>query len=270
MKKPLRLGLVVEGNATSSSILRMPSLAQELGPIKSRGLPLARRISNSLRAGYAITEYQDLQAARLILLRVPDPVAPRIVEELCGSPLPFEALAFVLCETWLPTGTLEPLRERGSAVASLVAPAASRGDCFIAEGDISAVRHIRRFLKTAEAQTVELKAGTKPLYFAAELLIRALPIPLLSAAQHAMRGSGISGNQLSALLEEMARDMFDTFSKGPHVTWGGPLTECSSETADIHLTQLADHDPDLAGMVTEQLEWARNRLRRNRAHRHSS
>ncbi len=72
MKKQMRVGLVVEGNATPSPVLRLTSVGKELGPIKSAGLQVARRISNFLRAGYAVTEYQELECAQLILLRVPD------------------------------------------------------------------------------------------------------------------------------------------------------------------------------------------------------
>ena len=51
MKKQLQVGLVVEGNATTSPVLRLSSLTDELGPIKSGGLQVARRVSNFLRAG---------------------------------------------------------------------------------------------------------------------------------------------------------------------------------------------------------------------------
>jgi hypothetical protein len=56
MRKQLRVGLVVEGNVTASPVLRLNGLIDELGPIKSVGLQVARRISNFLRAGYGITD----------------------------------------------------------------------------------------------------------------------------------------------------------------------------------------------------------------------
>ena len=56
MRKHLQLGLVLEGNATASSVLRLKSVANELGPIKSSGLQVARRVANFLKAGFAVTE----------------------------------------------------------------------------------------------------------------------------------------------------------------------------------------------------------------------
>src|SRR5579884_4074992 len=99
MKHQQPLGLVVEGNATASAILKLPSVLDELGPVKA-GVPrVARRLSNFLRAGYPVATYQELQEARLILLRVPDQTVSRLVSELTASGLVLKDLVFVLCES---------------------------------------------------------------------------------------------------------------------------------------------------------------------------
>src|ERR1700761_2174519 len=103
MKKRSRIGLVVEGNSTNSAILRLPRLAEELGAIKSTQLRVARRLSNFLRAGYGVGAYEDLQGSKLVLVRVPDSMVSRVVNELCESELDFKNLAFALCESWLTT-----------------------------------------------------------------------------------------------------------------------------------------------------------------------
>jgi hypothetical protein len=241
-------------------LLRLPSVAEELGPIKSTGLQLARRIANFLRAGYAVSAYHELQRAKIILLKMPDSAVPGAVLELCESEIDFKAFSFVLCESWLPTETLEPLRERGAAVASLVS-ATTRGNvCFVVEGDTFAVRQIRKVIERSDARTIELRPGAKALYFASKLMATAIPVPLLLVAQKALRESGVSGNNLSSLLEDMAWEMFDAFSKGARVPWGGPLTECSAETAEAHWQKLKHGHPELAAIMEEQLSWTRGLL----------
>jgi predicted short-subunit dehydrogenase-like oxidoreductase (DUF2520 family) len=267
MKKQLQLGLIVEGNAISSAVLRLPGLAADLGPIKSTGLQGARRVSNFLRAGYAVTEYQELQKAKLILLRVPDAVLPRVIEELCASELVFPELSFVLCESWILTEALKPLKARGASVASLVAAHGGKRKSFIVEGELATVRQIRRVLGRAGARTVELRTGAKSLYFAADLFASALPVPLLLIAQQALRDSGVTGNHLWRLMDEMGREMLDSFLRGARVTWGGPLAQCSPETAQAHLKSLAADHPELAGLLDEQLTWVRRRVsKRGRSH----
>ena len=35
-------------------------------------------------------------------------------------------------------------------------------------------------------------------------------------------------------MDEMGREMLDSFLRGARATWGGPLTQCSPETAQAH------------------------------------
>ncbi len=260
MKKQVQLGLVVEGNSATSSVLQLPKLNEELGPIKSAAFRVARRLSNMLRAGYAVADYEELQAARLILLRVPDSVVPRIVSELCASELVFKGLSFVLCESWLNASALEPLRLRGASVATLLGFPSTHAQWFAVEGQLPAVRQTRRFLENNEARTAEIRPDTKELYFAAELLATALPMPLLLAAQQALRASGLSGHHLSAVLEEMVHKLFRDFLKGARVNWGGPLNEVSVEAAEAFFEALRSSRPDIANIVDEQLPRARARM----------
>jgi hypothetical protein len=260
MKRPLQAGLIVEGNSTDSAVLRLPKIPEELGPIKSRSLQVARRLSNLLKAGYPVANYKGLQAARLILLRAPDCVVPRIIDELCQSELVFKDLSFVLCESWLSTNTLEPLRSRGAYVATLVKIPSSGRTLFVVEGQLAAVRQVRRLIELNEARVLELRPGTKHFYFAAVLLATTAPIPLFLSAQKALRMSGVSGHHLRSVLNEMAQSMFKTFSKGARGFWGGPLTECSDETATAYFEALRRNDPQLADMVNRGLAWARRTM----------
>jgi predicted short-subunit dehydrogenase-like oxidoreductase (DUF2520 family) len=262
MKKRLPLGLVVEGSSTNSALLRLPSTAEELGPVKSSAVRIARRLSNFLKAGYAVAQYEDLQVARLILLRVPDLAVARVVNEICDSGLLFKDLSFVLCESWLSSDALRPLADRGATVATVVSVPSPRQKWFVVEGQLSAVRQVRRFIERNEGRSFELRPGTKPLYFAAQLLVTALPLPLYFDAQQALRSSGITGNHLYTLLDEMSREMFRSFANGARATWGGPLTECSEETASRHLTAVRESQPQIAEAVEEQLAWARKKIRR--------
>ena len=260
MKRPLQAGLIVEGNSTDSTVLRLPKIPEELGPIKSKSFRVARRLSNVLKAGYPVANYEGLQAARLILLRAPDSVVPRVVDELCQSELVLKDFSFVLCESWLSTGTLEPLRSRGASVATLAKVPSIGRTWFVVEGQLAAVRQVRRLIELNEARALELRPGTKHLYFAGVLLATTAPMPLFLAAQKALRMSGVSGNHLRAVLNEMAQTMFKSFSKGARGFSGGPLTECSDETAKAYFEALRQKDPQLADLVSPEIARARRAI----------
>jgi Domain of unknown function (DUF2520) len=257
MKKLSPVGLVVEGKSASSVILRLPNLAEEIGPIKSTALRVARRLANFLHAGYGIAQYEELAECRLILVRASDQTIRRIVDDFCRSDLDLSALAIVLCESWQLMDVLAPLHARGASIGTLLPVPSTRRRWFVLEGEPRATRLTRQFIEANEGKVLELKTGRKELYFAAELLTTALPIPLFAAAQRALREAGIGGNNLQALLEEMAHKMFRDFLNASRTTWGGPLAASTPATADEYFQRLRRSYPALSAEIEAHLDLAR-------------
>jgi predicted short-subunit dehydrogenase-like oxidoreductase (DUF2520 family) len=265
MTKQLQFGLVAEGDSRHSAILRLPHIADDLGPVKSSSFGTARKLSNFLRAGYAVTDYDELQAARVILLRVSDETLPRIMDEMYAAGLALSNYSFVLCESWLTTEALAPLRQAGATVATIVSVPTPERNWFLMEGQQAAIRPLRQFIDRNEARALEIRTGTKYLYFAAELLATALPMPLLLASQQALRGTGLTSHNLNTISGEMIQEMVRGFLKGARMTWGGPLKECSPELAASHLTALRSSHPEIAETIDQHLPYAQEVMAKYRA-----
>lgn len=253
MNQPRQLGVLIEGNSTHSEILRLPSVVQELGPVKSSSVRVARRHSNQIRAGYPIADYRELHTADLILIKLADPSVSRVVEELCASDLPLKGLSFALCESWLPTQALGPLASRGAHVATILKLPSLSAARFVVEGDLKAVRQVRRFLARNGARSIELSPDHKHLVFASELLAMTAPIALLGSAKQLLREGGISGNVLWDILDQMARKMVLDFARGSRPESSGPLADCPVETARSHLELLERTQPSTASMLRQHL-----------------
>jgi predicted short-subunit dehydrogenase-like oxidoreductase (DUF2520 family) len=262
--KKLSIGLVIEGNSSSSTLLRLPAITAELGPVKSSSLPVARRFSNFLKGGDGVAGYSDLASARTILIRVPDSAIIRVVSEICGAGLALPEHSFVLCETWSPTEKLDPLRRLGAATASLVALPTGSEKTFALEGDLAVVRQMRRLLDKAQVRALELRPGSKHLLFAATTLCSAFPIPLLLAAQQLLRESGLSGNQLLALIENLSDEMLAGFLKGARSTWGGALADSLKTTHGDHWDQLDATHPETAAALRKMLQLSEGATLRTR------
>jgi hypothetical protein len=258
--------LVAEGNVTRSSVLRLRRLPELLGPIKATLPRVAKRLSNFLHAGYVAQQYQELEAASLVLLRMPDSVVEETVAQIAAADLPFRRLSFALCESWLTSDSLAALAQRGSSVASVI-PLPGRRNWYLAEGQVSAVRTVRSFLEYSEATVLQIRHGSKSRCFAAGVLAGALPMPLYLAAQHALRESGVTGNNLTTAVEEMAQALLREFSKGARAIWGGPLAEASQEARELHLKYLAFHEPELKDTLDGYLSLAKQTFRRQRGPR---
>jgi len=256
MKTLRQVGLIVEGNSTRSVILRLPGIAEEIGPIKAVTTRVARRVSNFFRAGNVVENYEDLENCDLVLMRVPDESIPRIVHEIAASQLETSRISFVLCESWLSSDVLKPLSDRGAAVATVVSVPASARNWFAIEGDFAAAKRVKRLLVEAGARAIELRAGSKYLYFAATAFAQTLPRALFVAAQRSLRIAGVSGRPLQSVIEEMAQGMFRDMSQGSRAGWSGPLLDCPEALAEGYVRHLRKTEPNLAGFLSEQLRLA--------------
>jgi hypothetical protein len=158
------------------------------------------------------------------------------------------------------TESLQPLRERGACIASIVAITEGKRDCFAVEGDLTAVRQIRRLVDRNGVKTVELRSGAKHLLFAAMVLLTAIPLPILMAAQQALRDSGVSGNQLAAMLEDVAGGTLSTFLRAPKLANADLLNDCPKEDAEAYFGSLSLTHPDLADRLNGLLAITGQRL----------
>ena len=251
MKTLRQVGLIVEGNSTRSVILRLPGIAEEIGPIKAVTTRVARRVSNFFRAGNVVENYEADRNCDLVLMRVPDESIPRIVHEIAASQLETSRISFVLCESWLSSDVLKPLSDRGAAVATVVSVPASARNWFAIEGDFAAAKRVKRLLVEAGARAIELRAGSKYLYFAATAFAQTLPRALFVAAQRALRIAGVSGRPLQTVIEEMAQGMFRDMSQGSRAGWSGPLLDCPEALAEGYVRHLRKTEPNLAGFLSQ-------------------
>jgi predicted short-subunit dehydrogenase-like oxidoreductase (DUF2520 family) len=251
-----QLGLIVEGNSTKSVVLRFPGLAETIGPIKAISPAVARRVSNFLQAGISVDSYEALQECESVLIRVPDSSIPRLTSELCASGLNFPGMSFILCESWLPSDSLGALRNREATVASVVPVRGNNGRWFAIEGQFVAVKRARRILHDLHARTIELKPGTKHLYFAASAFAETLPRALFAAAQKALRMSGVTGKHLYALIEEMAQNMIRDLDRGSRGGWSGAPLDCPDQLAARYMSELRKTSPELAALLAEHLRLA--------------
>jgi hypothetical protein len=252
MKKQLPLALVLEGSSSRSAILRLPNIAEEVGPIKCSAMRLARRFCNLLQGGYAVADYEELQSAQVVLLRIPDAAVPRIVDELCSSELVLDRLSFVLCETWLSTESLQGLGERGASIATLIRVPTMERNWFILEGQARVTRAVRRLIERHEGRAFEMKAGSKHLLFAAELLTTMLPIPLLLAAQSSLRTGGVSGSEIAALIDQMAGKAVREVIKGVRIPLSLSPPDCSCELQSRYTYELQEKQPALASFIQQE------------------
>src|SRR5258708_29679037 len=68
MTKARSVALVCAGQVSRSGLVRLPALAEQLALVKSTHLRQASRAANALRAGTAVSTYEQLAKAKTFLI----------------------------------------------------------------------------------------------------------------------------------------------------------------------------------------------------------
>lgn len=251
MKKQPPVGLVVEGDASNSAILNLPGIGPNVSLVKSSSLRAARRFSNAFDLGDAVENYEDLQPCRLILIKVPDEELPRILGEIRSALEGLTLPHLAICETWISTEMVSNVEAIAAKLATATSIPSPLNRWFIAEGDATAVRQLRRILEDCEGKVLPIERGTKSLYFAAEVLTTAAPLQMLLIAKGLLREAGLSGNVLSSVAEQLFAKMYRNFKAGHRIAIAGPMAACTEQVAWRHLSEAQKFSPELARLLNE-------------------
>lgn len=251
MKKQPQVGLVLEGDASNSALLNLPGLGAIIDLVKSSSLRSARRFANAFRLGEAVQAYEDLQGCRIVLVKVPDSELLRVLAELGSAMQDGTMPQIAICESWISSDMLHEAGAIETKLATATSIPSPLGRWFIAEGDTVAVRQLRRILECCQAKVVPINRGTKSLYFAAELMTTAAPLPVLTAARGLLREAGLSGNVLSSVVEQLLSRMHRNFRAGHRLAFAGPLAGCPEHIASDHLARARAASPGIAAFLDD-------------------
>ena len=170
MKTPELMGLVGAGSVSQSVVARMPSLHAQLGPVKSQSYSTAKRLTRTLRSGYPVTRYAELEMCPMIWVSVPEKDLERVITDLAAQ-TPIRQTMVVLCGTDRDSRWAEPLRKHGARVATLNCMGACKNGKFVAEGHIETVRAIRKMRAEDGHKLMQIRPAAKALYQAGIYLI---------------------------------------------------------------------------------------------------
>jgi predicted short-subunit dehydrogenase-like oxidoreductase (DUF2520 family) len=218
MRKGQSIGLIGAGKLTDSPLVRLWASRARLGPVKAPSLRVASRISNSLRAGHPVADYQEFEQCGLILISMPDSLLPKLVVELSSQPLTWSNKAVVLCSALLGAKELDRLMAAGASVGSLCSIPGFEDRWVLLEGDKLVEARVRQIVDERLTRFTLIRPSYKPLYLTALALTGSLFIPMLMRASDSLRQAGIPVTESEAILEkQVERSMRSYFRAGRKV-----------------------------------------------------
>ncbi len=255
MKLDEGIGLVCAGGMNQSFLARLPAWLSRLGPVKASSFRVARQMANSLRAGYAASHYSALELCSMIWVAVPEPCLDHVLRELSAQ-TPMHKTMVVLCGCVRDSLAPAPLLAAGARVASLNPVADTLERIFVGEGHPHTMRALRRLLGEDRRKLVELKPGTKPLFFAGVHVAAPLLLPWIDAAMESLRASGFSRSDAARVGESLGVHTLRKYVRAGARAWN-PKTAASLRRAlQQDLQCIRSRNPQLAELYEQGIKMA--------------
>lgn len=255
MKLENGVGLVGAGGVSLSFLARLPALLARLGPIKAYSYRVARQIANSLRAGYGVSHYSALGSCRAIWISTPEAALDRTLLEMTAKTA-LRGTMVIVCNSVRESASLGSFHVSGARVATLNPVPDSNERIFVAEGQPDAVRMLSRLLAEDRRKLIELKPGTKPLYFAGVHAAASLLLPWIAAAVDGFRGCGFNYADAAAIGEFLGARALRRYAKAGPKAWNRITSESLRRALDHDLPAIRSHDPRLAELYEQGIRIA--------------
>lgn len=260
--KPWPLGLVGAGPVSKSFIAGLPHLSQRLGPVAAQSYRLASRLVNSIRAGYPVKNFEQLEQARVILLCVPEALLPETIGALSRARIHWNRKVLLLCESIFDNRLLAEIRRHGASAGALQ-PIEALPDRYLVRGDPKAVAEAKRLVQDLNAKPFEIKFGKGDAYAAGLTFATSLFTPLIDASVECLRIA--CGNRADAerISEALLRRSIRAYIHAGKRSWGGPLAKGDWEAIARELKCLLEHDPNLGRYYRDSGALALERFKRD-------
>ncbi len=231
-------GLICGGGVTQSFLARLPSVLSAVGPVKSVSLRVARRMANSLRAGYAVDDPAAVAGCDLVWIVLSDDRLDATIGEL-GTSLVRKNI--IVCDSERDSRSIQI---PGARIATL--NVVDQGErIFVTEGNPPLLRVLNRILTHEHRKLIELRPSAKALFFAGVHLSGQLLLPQFAAGVEGLRAAGFTRKDAIRVAEALAARALRAYAKAGRKAW--------SPAAETELRRSLERDAATIGSIDSRL-----------------
>ncbi|MBL8229774.1 MAG: DUF2520 domain-containing protein [Bryobacterales bacterium] len=212
---------------------------------------MASRICGILGGGHPVDTFDEFHNCELILISVPEPWLPAVVDELVETSIPWKGKTVLLCDEEMESTALAKLAYAGARTGSLTLADRSETKLFIAEGDRRAVRDAKRLVERGEMRVLTIETGRKRHYRAGTAFATTLAMPLITACVETLRASGLDQNDATMIANKLMSRSMRSYIQAGRRSWEGPLVGQDLDTVRKQVQALFQINPLLASYFYE-------------------
>jgi hypothetical protein len=225
MKLAYEYGVIGAGGLSKSLIGRLPRKSRQIGPVAGVSFRVASRMANSLRAGYAARNADDLDGTPVILFHAPADQVPVIAELLEGGQIGWKDKSLIFCDCDVPVPVLERFQTLGASTA--VARQFGITGAIMVAGTPAALAGAHRLAAELRMRAIEVTAGTSDLFAATLTLATAALTPLVNRAATQLRASGLRDKDAVAVASTLFENTIQEYRHSGKQSWAWHVQEPS-------------------------------------------
>ncbi len=233
-----KYGVIGAGALSKSLIGQLPRKNRQLGPVAAVSFRVASRITNSLRAGYAARDVDELDGSPVILFHAPSAQARLITDLLEGAKIDWREKSLIFCDCEVPGPTVERFRARGASTA--VARQFGIPGTIMVEGTPQALAYALRIAAELKLRAIRIAPGASDRFAATLTLATAALTPLINRAADLLRTSGLRDKAAVSMATALFQQTIQEYGHSGKQSWAWHVREPEADQVEAEIAAVGE------------------------------
>ncbi len=220
-------GVIGAGALSKSLIGQLPRKSRQIGPVVGVSRRVASLMANSLRAGYAARDADELNGPPVILFHAPEVQVRLVADLLENGHIDWKDKSLIFCDCEVPVPVRDRFRSLGASTA--VARQFGVSGTIMVEGTAPAIGCALRIASELKLRAIEITPGTEELFAATVTLATAALTPLVNRAASLLRATGLRDKAAVAMATALFRQTIEDYGHSGKQSWTWHVREPEAE-----------------------------------------
>jgi hypothetical protein len=231
-------GVIGAGALSKSLIGQLPRKARQIGPVAGVSFRVASRMTNSLRAGRAARNADELNGPSVILFHAPPDQVRAIAALLERAIIDWKDKSLIFCDCEVPAPVMDRFRSLGASTA--VARQFGIADAIMVEGTAPALACALRIASELRLRPIEITPGTGDLFAATLTLATAALTPLINRAASLLRATGLRDKAAVSMATALFQRTIEDYGHSGKQSWAWHVRKPEAEQIEGEIAAMGE------------------------------